>query len=710
MVKNYHIYQFFLTVIIIFSCLCLTAQEEHMNWHFGNGAGLNFSSGDPDTFVGSEIETTESCYTVNDNEGNVLFYTNGLKVWDATNTVMPNGSDLLGNTSAQCIVLPRPDNPNRYFILSTDAIRFDGLTPNGLVYSEVDMTLNGGLGDIIPSEKNVVLSASAGEWLTAIPHANCTDTWILTHGKSFNSVLMAFELTSEGINPVPINSDLGIVYEPGYEALGIMRPHPDGTKVVMTRPKFWAVVDLFDFDKSTGIASGLTNLYTEEGLNRSYGIEFSRSGNVLYIGQFAESKIFQYDMLAADIPSTRTFIGELTSDGEIGQLQIAPNDKIYVNYNIFPFGGNFLGVINSPETIGLGCDFIQNAVSLGAVTTIYGLPWYYSPESNTEYSIDLGADTVLCDGEELMLTPSLSIDVEATFEWSDGSTGETLNTSEPGTYWVNTQAGSCAVVSDTINIEISDASIESLVIDTIGCSPLEVKLEALVSGDIAMWNWETGDGTIVNSPSSIYTYSEPGTYTIELSAISEENCFLVDPDPIVITVLESPDADFTLEPSAVVLDELVHITDNSTGSILTWEWFYRDELISNDNSFDWVFETIERDVIKLVVTNSNGCSDSIIKKINFETQDIIYIPNTFTPNGDGNNDLFQVVDYYGIVDRFDIYNRWGELVWTSTSNTNGWDGSYNGVLAQDGVYTWRVITTVDETAKKELFGHVLLLR
>lgn len=709
---NYAAKTFLTFHFLTFIFSTIYAQSEHMNWHFGNGVGLNFSSGTPTTFSGSAIETSESCYTVNDAAGNILFYTNGIKVWDATNTVMPNGSDLFGNESSQCIVLPKPDNPNRYFIVSTDARRFDGTTPHGLVYSEVDMTLNGGLGDVIASEKNIVLTPHSGEWITAIPHANCSDTWIITHGNKDHSLLMAFQLTNTGISLIPVESDLGIVYGELDAPVGILRPHPEGEIVAMSRPLTWpdSKLDLFDFDNNTGIGSGFTNIYTETGINRPFGLEFSRSGDLLYVGQTSHSKIFQYDMLSADIPASRTLVGELTTAGEIGQLQIAPNDKIYVNYNIFPSGGNFLGVINSPETLGVGCGFNQNAVSLGAVVTIYGLPWYYSPHVNSDFSLDLGADTSLCQGEELLLSPTSTGPTGTTYEWSTGSTDETINISDAGTYWVSAQTGACPAITDSITILIDETEVHALINDTAGCGPLTVHLSAEESGGISKWMWDMGDGTFLNTQVATYTYAEPGNYVISLSAISEANCLVKDSLSGEINVFESPAANFTIIPSMVVLDEPVLLEDNSSGSVISWEWENQNQVISTNPDYEFIPENIENNEYTLIVTNDLGCSDEVTKTISFEAEDFIYIPNAFTPNGDGSNDVFKVVDYFELVSEILIYDRWGELIWHSTTSNETWNGSYNGVIAPDGVYIYKVRAEIEGLQQEVSVGHVVLIR
>jgi len=676
-----------------------------MNWHFGDGIGINFSSGSPVPFTGSSQSTNESCYTVNDTTGNLLFYTNGIQVWDATNTQMPNGFGLLGHTSSQCMVVPKPGNPKRYFIISTDA---DSHFPaNGMTYSEVDMTLNGGNGDIIPSVKNIVLSASSGEWITAIAHSNCSDTWVISHGNSTNSVFMAYKVSNTGINPIPVTTNLGVGFTINDKTNGIMRPNPDGSKIVMTRPIFTGAIDIIDFDNSSGIATQITNLYTPTGFNKAYGAEFSRSGDVLYVGEFG-GDIFQYDMTALNIPSTRTLIGNLSLSGEIGQLQIAPDDKIYVNYNIFPSGGNFIGRINSPDLLGSGCDFVQNAVSFGT-TTIYGLPWYYSPSKINSSELNLGADTTICADTDIIISLESSL-IPTTYLWIDGSTNSSLNITTAGSYWVQRQIGTCPLETDTIIIAVDPSKITSSLNDISGCSPLTIDFTANGSNGISNWSWNLSDGSTINTQSGTYSFKNSGEYTISLSAISANNCILNKGIISTVEVFENPIADFTWSDQPTILENPIFFEDNSTTPIANWEWIYQEEEVSHDSDFVLTPHSIHNSEITLKVENIHGCTDELQKNITFKMQNLIFVPNAFTPNGDGLNDVFRITDYYNIVIEFSIYNRWGDLIWSANSSNYSWDGTQNNKIVQNGIYPWVIKAKIGHSTFDKIEGHLTLIR
>src|SRR5688572_8807849 len=170
---------FFLVIIVSF------AQKEKNTWYFGSNAGLDFNSGSAVALTNGAMFTYDNCTSVSDGvTGNLLFYSNGVNVWDKNHNIMPNGSGLLGHTSGgnSAFAVRQPGSASLYYLFTNDA--FAG--PNGLRYSIIDITLNGGLGDVTAT-KNVTLVNPATEKITAIKHANNQDIWIITHPWNSNS-------------------------------------------------------------------------------------------------------------------------------------------------------------------------------------------------------------------------------------------------------------------------------------------------------------------------------------------------------------------------------------------------------------------------------------------------------------------------------------------------------------------------------------------
>jgi hypothetical protein len=139
---------------LLFSLITYSQPGPNSNWYFGTNAGITFNSGAPVALTNGALTTTEGVATLSDNSGNLLFYTNGITVWNRNHLVMTNGSGLLGDFSStqSAIIIPKPGTNNIFYIFTSD----NDYGPNGINYSEVDMNLSGGLG-AITANKNIQL-------------------------------------------------------------------------------------------------------------------------------------------------------------------------------------------------------------------------------------------------------------------------------------------------------------------------------------------------------------------------------------------------------------------------------------------------------------------------------------------------------------------------------------------------------------------------
>jgi PKD repeat protein len=358
----------FLLLLSILSVQTLSAQHEFDNWYFGNNTGVSFVSGSPVNVTGGMISTNEGCSSMSDAAGNLLLYTDGITVYDQTHAVMPNGTGLLGNVSStqSALIVSDPGNNNQYYIFTTDGF----VGTNGLRYSIVDMTLNGGLGDIT-SVKNVQLMTTCDEKVTGIRNAAGTGFWIVSHAPSSSSnSYYAFPLTAAGVG-APVISSVGPLYSAFDSFIGCMKISPSGNYIARTMYDEYAG-EVADFDIATGIVSNPATYYAPA-QDVMYGVEFSATGNVLYMmsGDYIPSKLFQFDMLAgnpAAIVATGTVLDDDPNERS-GAIQIASDNKIYVSHS----GTLSLGVINDPDVLGLGCNYVQNGFTLLTTTNI-GLP------------------------------------------------------------------------------------------------------------------------------------------------------------------------------------------------------------------------------------------------------------------------------------------------------------------------------------------------
>src|SRR6187399_1695349 len=160
----------------VFANIC-SGQGEANHWYFGDHAGLDFSSGSPVVDLNSAMYTDEGCASISDASGLLQFYTDGISVYNRNHVLMTNGNNLNGSSTASqsAMIAKQPGSVSTYYIFTTDGVG----GPKGLCYSIVDMALQGGLGEVVT--KNVQLVTPVCEQLTATFHANGNDIWVVAH-------------------------------------------------------------------------------------------------------------------------------------------------------------------------------------------------------------------------------------------------------------------------------------------------------------------------------------------------------------------------------------------------------------------------------------------------------------------------------------------------------------------------------------------------
>ncbi len=187
---------------------------------------------------------------------------------------------------------------------------------------------------------------------------------------------------------------------------------------------------------------------------------------------------------------------------------------------------------------------------------------------------------------------------------------------------------------------------------------------------------------------------------------------------VTVTVLPPPLANFTYSPSDIsILTPTVHFTDLSSGDIAPWFWNFGDSATSTDHNPVHIYKSPGIYIITLVVTNSNGCMDSITYRLEIHDEYYFYIPNAFTPNGDGINDFFcpqgtDALQSLPLIYTMEIYNRWGEKIFETINTSYPWYGQVNDgtKIAEAGVYVYRITFQNPHFTNKVLVGSVALIR
>ena len=292
----------------------------------------------------------------------------------------------------------------------------------------------------------------------------------------------------------------------------------------------------------------------------------------------------------------------------------------------------------------------------------------------------------------------------------------TISTSTTGTstYTFTPLLGECAL-QETMNIIVNDLPTVSINADNLeGCAPLLVNLIGGSTTGTNTWTIENGD--VLNGTSINTTFLFPGCYDVSLY-VEENGCSNTLTLADYICIQNDPIAAFTVSPQSFTdVNQIINFSNNSQGAI-QYIWDFGDGLSSQSYEPSHLFvETEAGALVTLTAISDFGCIDSTQVFIPFDEQEIFYVPNTFTPDGDNFNQQFTPVFYSGF-DPYNfemlIFNRWGELIFETRNADKGWDGSYglSGGDAQDGVYTWKITYKNPETDERKIVvGHVTLLR
>ncbi|MFZ5553514.1 MAG: PKD domain-containing protein, partial [Bacteroidota bacterium] len=254
------------------------------------------------------------------------------------------------------------------------------------------------------------------------------------------------------------------------------------------------------------------------------------------------------------------------------------------------------------------------------------------------------------------------------------------------------------------------------VVDSNGCAPFTAQF--IVNTDIGT-NFDFDyncDGTSdYNGPSAnpTYTYPNAGLYDVCLTVTSAAGCSTSITAPGLVEVYPVPVAEFTASPSTTtILNPDIEFTDLSTGGT-SYNWDFGDGDSSNTTgNVTHVYADTGSYSVTLTVSNQYGCFDQYTLIIDILADFGIYVPNAFTPNGDGVNDFF-FPEGVGIDPNnfeFMVFNRWGELIYETQNLYKPWDGTHKGVMSKQDVYVWKVKAFDPFGNQHDYIGHVTLLK
>lgn len=620
----------------------------------------------------------ESSSTISDADGNLLFFSDGLSVWDRNENLMPNGTGLLGHYSSTqgSIIVPHPGNSHQYFVFTSDAFENDFTV--GLHYSIVDMQLNGGLGDVTET-KNVLLLTGTNEKLSATWHANGHDIWIGT-GAGHSNAWYAFLIDDAGVHATPVVSNIGTAPQ---VAIGAMKFSHDGNRIAACMLTEWPWrVMLADFDKSTGVYSNPTELILSSEFNEQvFGLEFSPDNSKLYVSVIIGGNIFQYDLsytTAAQIQASRVTIDPYEFIN-FGHLLLAPDGKIYIN------AGGQLDAIPNPNLAGLACGYQSNVVTLPPPQIYTSLPnmlqGFFSAHEPS-----IAGPLNMCKGG-LPYTFGITFEsAEDSSIWSHSGSGTLqatngnntatiISSNNTGTDTLRvTVYGRCGITRDTIIIHTNSPEITVLPETGFAC---DTNLILNPGNDFLSYYWQDG----ANTP--IYSVSEAGLYWVRVKGAS--GCIINDTTEVFVApLIAQPD----LGPDRNVCQFETVVLNATDASYTQYEW--------QDGSQNPTYTAFQTGTYW--VTGSDGCTSST---------DTIHITEASAPplnlNYQGNDTLCKNALPFSL----SAPGGFSSYAWSNGSNAQSINvnaiGAYSlvattasGCTANDTVWVIDCITSVDD--------------
>ncbi|MBX9449095.1 MAG: gliding motility-associated C-terminal domain-containing protein [Taibaiella sp.] len=716
-------------MMILSTCL-VRAQAEDNIWAFGFNVALDLNSGSPVELSGFMTSANEGTAAISDADGNLLFYSAGQQVWNKDHELMPNGTGILGHegSGTQSVVISKyPGSDSLYYLFTLE--NYENIpwsTIGYLRYNIIDMSLDGGLGDVISTEKNILMDSFMGEKMVVVNDDGC-GYWLVTYNWE-TSAYHSYRITEEGIEPPVIS--------PGENPCGIIgeiKISPDGSKIV-NAGDFESNIEIASFDVSTGEVSDFIVVNQV----MPYGVGFSPNSEVLYINTEG-SQLLQYDLTGYPVEAT-VAASEYTvsSSAGISTLRLATNGKIY-SVNFFTTS---IEVIHDPNELGAGCDFEADALMLSSGSVWIGIGASIAVNQNANMGSDLSIETyapgLAATGEPScirgcasarfrIMRPDTDLEEEQTVHYLIEGTGVNGTDYEWIPDQVTIPAGSSYAdiyIRPQVLPDLKVLRTVSLkILDTVGCSnnpiPLTILSDTVVildsiyvsvvpgdtsicKGETVMLKAETNyedyliwspDAALDPSPDVPVVYVRPDasvSYTATIN-VPWSGCD-VEEDISVISISNETmvvNLDYTAYSDPICIYDTITLKANGGYSYTYFNRF--NDVLGSDSVLDVIVPDRYYEYIVLAL-DERGCLDSAVVSVQAEPCCEVLIPNAFSPNGDGVNDRFGVVtDGHPEEFRLEIFNRWGERVFISYKPEDTWDGTYEeGTPADAGVYFYTV--------------------
>lgn len=303
-----------------------------------------------------------------------------------------------------------------------------------------------------------------------------------------------------------------------------------------------------------------------------------------------------------------------------------------------------------------------------------------------------------------------------------GTAGSAINHpfGAPGTYNVQLKlvdTGYCNSPDSLVKtIRVSPLAKAQFVTPPVGCAPYLASFDNTSLGGLT-FSWDFGDpgsGALNTStdPTPTHLYENPGPYSIKLTVFDETTCNKVSDTTISILVSPRPKAAYTFSPAPPVANTPMVFQNGSMGAVkYKWDFGDGDTLMTTTvDTIQHLYKFTDSFNVCLVAYNQYDCTDTVCHTVATLINPLLDMPNAFTPGRFGQNGIFKVAGFGITKLMFRIYNRWGQLVFQSTNQDIGWDGSYQGNPQPMGVYVYTVEAEFSNGKRATRKGDLTLLR
>ncbi len=345
---------------------------------------------------------------------------------------------------------------------------------------------------------------------------------------------------------------------------------------------------------------------------------------------------------------------------------------------------------------------------------------------NPPITVIANGTTSICPGVSTAIsaTASLGTGGPYTYTWAPAAvgTGSPVNVSPAGTttYTVTANDGCSPPATATVTVTVLPLPVVNFTANvTSGCAPLCVNFSdnsTVTGGTINTWAW-TFDGVTANTANPSHCFTTPGSYTVTLTVTSSlGDCTSSSTQTNMITVYPNPVASFTAPQSASIVDPVINFTDNSSNAT-AWNWNFGDPQATSDSvsslqNPSHSYPEVGNYCVTLTVTSANGCTDVTQNCLTIDGEFTFFIPNAFSPNGDGINDEFFGKGNFIHTFEMKIFDRWGNLIFYADDITKHWDGKANKgtQIVQEDVYVYTVVIRDNKENIHKFIGTVTIAK